>query len=137
MFIISQLGRLGRECELRMTDPAMATSLKLWHNLYDINRVLVGTNPGEDGYHTDGNQTDGYLSDGDPSSNLVDNSKPANKKSGSKGGADSQDGRDNFPTEHRDVLKGSTRRMKLMELLDAWEEPERETGKDVSHAELR
>jgi hypothetical protein len=126
MIIISQLARLGLEFELRTTDPALATSLKLRHTLYDLNRRgFVGTDPVEEDDQTDGDQPP----------NLVDY-KLANNKTGTKGGTDAQDGKDSILTEQRDAFKGSSGRMKVLELLDAWEEPELEPGKEVSHSQL-
>jgi hypothetical protein len=126
MIIISQLARLGLEFELRTTDPALATSLKLRHTLYDLNRRgFVGTDPVEEDDQTDGDQPP----------NLVDY-KLANNKTSTKGGTDAQDGKDSILTEQRDAFKGSSGRMKVLELLDAWEEPELEPGKEVSHSQL-
>ena len=127
MIIISQVSLLGRELEMRVTDPILASSLnprnRMLQTQYDWNwRGFDGTGlDDEDDEKSFVEQKDINLIPG-----LTTNTDAARSP-----GTGMQNVEDTIYVDTRDPFTDSSQRVKMMELLEAWEEPDLEPGKPV------
>lgn len=118
---------LGRELEMRVTDPILASSLiprsRMRQTQYDWNwRGFDGTG----------------VDDEDDEKSVVElketNLTPVdatNTQAGRNLGTGMQNVEDTIYVDTRDPFTDSSQRVKMMELLEAWEEPDLEPGKPV------
>ena len=127
MIIISQVSLLGRELEMRVTDPILASSLnprnRMLQTQYDWNwRGFDGTG----------------LDDEDDEKSIVEQKDinlipvaSTNTDAARSPGTGMQNVEDTIYVDTRDPFTDSSQRVKMMELLEAWEEPDLEDRKSV------
>jgi hypothetical protein len=125
MIVVSQVAALGREFEMKMQDPNLAAmtsrSLKTLGHPLDWDWGRFGKSVlDEDDEHTDEEQQN---SKRPHHQRVLSNVTGTIKSAASPNIADKRN-------QINGMLKGSER-IKMMELLEAWEEPEREAGQPV------
>jgi len=118
VIVIGQVSLLGRELEMRTTNPTVADSLNLRnkkvHSQFDWSwKGFDGTGLGDDDEKTEG----------DPVSPNLESENTRSPVSGS------QNVEDTVYVDRLDPFGESSGRVKMLELLEAWEEPELDPGK--------
>ena len=126
MIVIGQVSLLGRDLEIRSTDPVVADSRSLRHKKsgthFDWNwKGFDGTGLGDDDDNSESSQSN-YISAHIETEGVK---SPASETE------------DTIYIERQDPFADSSGRVKMLELLEAWEEPELDPGKPVcSHVGL-
>jgi len=126
MIVIGQVSLLGRDLEIRSTDPVVADSRSLRHKKSGTHfdwswKGFDGTGLGDDDDNSEGSQGN-HIS-------------PHIETEGVRSPVSETE--DTIYIERQDPFADSSGRVKMLELLEAWEEPELDPGKPVcSHVGL-